>query len=88
MNPVYYNYAICGFGLFFLLRNFSLLKNDDKLKTFLESNRKARFWINKFGIERTIGFSKRYFLPLGILVSMSFVILGVWGIYSGRILIQ
>ena len=66
-------------GGFFLVRNIIHLRNEEKLREYVENSPKAKLWLKKFGIEKTVSLSKKYFLPLGILIS--FCLLG-FGILS------
>ena len=56
-------------GSYFLFRNISHLRDEGKLRHYVETRPKAKLWVRKFGVEKTIALSKRIFLPLGILVS-------------------
>ncbi len=65
-------------GIFFLLRNITMYLNPDSLKKYIETSPKASVSRKKLGIEKTIKLSKLIFLPLGILVSIVFIIFGFW----------
>jgi hypothetical protein len=69
-------------GLFFLVRNIAMLRNEDKMRNYLETSPKATLWVNKFGLEKTMSLSKSIFLPLGCAVSLSLIGFGSWSIYS------
>jgi hypothetical protein len=66
-------------GSYFLFRNVSYLRNEEKLKQYLEKSPKGQIWVNKIGMEKTLKRSKSIFLPLGITIAL--VLLGA-GIYS------
>ena len=65
-------------GIFFLRRNIKMYFNPDSLKKYIETSPKASLWRKKFGVEKTIKLSKSIFLPLGILVSIVFIVVGFW----------
>ena len=67
-------------GGYFLLRNISYLRDESKLKIYLESSPKAKLWVQKFGLEKTILLSKKYFLPLGIIVASVLLVIGLWNL--------
>ena len=69
-------------GGYFLFRNISYLRNEEKLRHYVETSPKAKLWVNKFGIEKTIDLSKKTFVPLGIVVSCILLLVGAWGIYN------
>jgi hypothetical protein len=66
-------------GSYFLFRNVSYLRNEEKFKQYLEKSPKGQIWVNKIGMEKTLKRSKSIFLPLGITIAL--VLLGA-GIYS------
>ncbi|AFM11983.1 hypothetical protein Turpa_1335 [Turneriella parva DSM 21527] len=65
---------------YFLIRNLIHLRNEDKLKAYLQNSPKASLWVKKFGIERTMQLSKRYFLPIGILFSLGILGTAIWNL--------
>jgi hypothetical protein len=72
---------LCIFaGSFFLYRNIRMLKEDGKLREYLEKSPKAKLWINKLGMEKTISLSKKYFLPLGCIVAATLLSVGIWSL--------
>jgi outer membrane lipoprotein-sorting protein len=56
-------------GAYFLIRNIIHIRNEEKIQHYVETSPKARLWVKKYGEEKTIYLTKKYFLPLGILVS-------------------
>ena len=70
-------------GGFFLLRNIVFLRDEKKLREYLENSRKGRIWVSKFGVDKTSELSRKYFLPLGIVISAGLLIAGavILGIY-------
>jgi hypothetical protein len=65
-------------GTFFLYRNIVLLRDEAKLHEFLNSNLKAKFWVNKLGLEKTVKLARNIFLPIGTLLSIAIIVTGVW----------
>ena len=68
-------------GGFFLVRNIIHLTNESKMMEYLETSPKAKFWVKKFGIEKTASLTKSIFLPLGCLVSLVLLAVGLRGLY-------
>ena len=64
-------------GAVTLVRNLLMLRDPTKIVAYVETSPKAALWRNKLGIERTVELSKRYFLPLGSLVSVGLIAVGV-----------
>lgn len=71
---------LVAIGGFFLLRNIMFYRDEEKFKAYLENSRKAKFWISKFGFEKTEALSKKYFLPLGILIAAIILLAGIFGL--------
>ncbi len=63
-------------GVLFLARNIIYYFKPQSLKNYIEKSLKAQIWKNKFGMEKTIKLSKFVFLPLGIIVSIGFILFG------------
>ena len=68
-------------GGFFLVRNIIHLTNKKKMMDYLETSPKAKLWVNKFGIEKTASLTKSIFLPLGCLVGLGLLVVGLRGLY-------
>ena len=67
-------------GAFFLYRNISCIRDEAKLRDYLENSPKAKLWVNKLGIEKTVYLSKKYLLPLGIVVATALLGCGLYGL--------
>jgi uncharacterized membrane protein YbaN (DUF454 family) len=67
-------------GAFFLIRNLIHLRNEDRLRAYLETSPKAKFWVNKFGMEKTVSLSKKIFLPLGCVIGAGLFSVGAWSL--------
>ncbi|WP_027150377.1 hypothetical protein [Methylobacter tundripaludum] len=80
MEPFIFPVIATLAGSFFLIRNIIHLRDEKKLREYVESSPKAKLWIKKFGLEKTITLTKQYFLPLGILVSCGLIGVGLWSI--------
>jgi hypothetical protein len=65
-------------GSYFLIRNISHIRNEDKLKHYIETSPKAKLWVKKYGEEKIILLTKKYFLPLSILVSLAMLGMGIF----------
>ena len=68
-------------GIFFLIRNIMMLEDEDKLVKYLETSPKGKMWVKKNGIEKTIEMSKKTFIPLGIIVSLIMIGVGVYSLF-------
>jgi hypothetical protein len=69
-------------GACFLFRNISYYRHEHRLIHFLETSPKAGLWVSRFGLERTLIWTKKYFLPLGCLVSLCLIVVGLKGLYT------
>ncbi|MDA3900285.1 MAG: hypothetical protein PF637_07175 [Spirochaetes bacterium] len=67
-------------GVFFIVRNVIFLRNEGKLRKYLESSPKAKLWVSKFGVEKTVSLSKKIFLPLGCVIGTALLITGIWSL--------
>jgi len=65
-------------GVYFLIRNVNYFKDESKLRNYLETSPKGKRWVNKFGLEKTVNLSKKYFLPLGIISSIGMILYTVY----------
>jgi hypothetical protein len=59
-----------------------MLVNEDRLRSYLENSPKAKLWINKLGMEKALKLSKTIFVPLGIVMSLIFIGVGVYGLLT------
>jgi hypothetical protein len=64
-------------GLYFAFKNISYLKDPNELDYYLRSSPKAKYWVNKHGMDKTKEISKKYFIPLGLLVSIALTVAGI-----------
>lgn len=73
---------LCLFaGIYFIFRNVALLRDKEKLYAYLETTPKAKIWVDKLGIDRTADLVMKYFIPLGFLVSLVIISVGLMRIY-------
>lgn len=83
---------LCLFaGIYFIFRNVALLRDKEKLYTYLETTPKAKIWVDKLGIDRTAALTVKYFIPLGFLISLVLILVGLVRAYmvlSGRVIYQ
>ena len=82
MEPFIFPVIITLAGIFFLIRNIAHLKDETKLREYIEKSPKSKLWVKKFGVEKTMNLAKKYFLPLGILVSGCLLGVGLWSLFS------
>ncbi len=69
-------------GTYFLIRNVYYLRNDEALEKYILTTPKAKLWLKKFGQDKTMEYSRKYFLPIGIVVSLALLSMGVWGLWQ------
>jgi len=67
-------------GGYFLIRNIVHLRNESKLRRYLETSAKAKRWVNRFGVEKTVLISRKVFLPLGCVISIGLILIGLWSL--------
>lgn len=67
-------------GGYFLIKNIVHLRNEKKLRHYLQTSPKAKRWVNKFGFEKTVTISRKVFLPLGCLLSLGLLGIGLWSL--------
>ena len=54
-------------------------KTDKKFaQNYIKTSPKAYFWRKKFGEERALAITKKYFIPLGSLLSIIFILFGIF----------
>ena len=68
-------------GGYFFIRNIIYIKNEEKMLMYLKTSPKAKFWVDKFGIEKTASLAKSIFLPLGSLIGLGLLFLGILSLY-------
>jgi len=81
MEVLVLNVLVTIAGAYFFVRNVGYLRNPDKLESYLATSPKAKMWVSKFGQEKTADLTRRYFLPLGIVVAAALLILGFRNLY-------
>lgn len=69
-------------GIFFLIRNSIYFRDEEKLREYIQRSPKAKLWIKKYGVEKTMSFTKKIFLPFGIVVSCGLLGVGLWGLLN------
>ncbi|MCB0344159.1 MAG: hypothetical protein KDD66_03545 [Bdellovibrionales bacterium] len=67
-------------GVCVLYRNISCMRDEGKLRDYLEKSPKAKRWVAKFGIEKTVDLSNKYFLPIGNAVAVGLLGLGLYSL--------
>ena len=81
MKLLYTSGGLLAAGLYFFARNIVHLRNENKLREYLEKSGKARLWIKFFGLEKTVRLTKFVFIPLGMVVSVAFIVIGTRGLF-------
>jgi hypothetical protein len=64
-------------GTFFFIRNITHMRDEEKLRHYVQTSPKAQLWVKKYGEEKTIEICRRTFLPLGTLVAALMVIFAI-----------
>ena len=81
MHPLVIPIFLLIAGLYVLVRNFNLARDSAELKSYLATSPKGKLWVNKFGLDRTVELSKKYFLPLGIAIAVAMIGVSIWSLY-------
>lgn len=81
-ESLFVSLVVVCFAGYFLARNIELYQHEEKLIQYLEKSTKAKFWIIKLGMPKTILLSKKIFLPLGILISCLLLVMSFYSIIS------
>lgn len=68
-------------GLYFLIKNLILLRNDEKFESYMRTSPKAKLWVEKMGFEKACRLSRKVFLPLGIFVSLVLLGMAAYWVY-------
>ena len=56
-------------GLYFLLRNWRLLRDEQALRSYITNSPKAARWVEKYGVNEAMRKAKTMTIPLGMVVS-------------------
>ena len=74
-------YLLTGFGLicglYFLIRNLKLYFNDNALRVYLSTSLKGKAYVAKHGMEDAMQHTKKYFLPIGLIIALCLLYLGI-----------
>jgi hypothetical protein len=68
-------------GAFYLVQNIRHLRNPEKLVDYMRTSPKAALWVNSFGEERAVVLARKCFLPVGTLIALSFLMIGLRNLY-------
>ncbi len=82
MESIVVSAILTAGGMYFLVRNIGMLRDQGKMIAYVQTSPKAKIWVSKYGLERTIELTKKYFLPLGIVVSMFMLGIGAWSLLA------
>ena len=80
MHPLIIPIILLIGGLYFLVKNIRYLRDQTELEAYLTTSPTGKAWIKKFGREKTIELSKKYFLPLGIVIAIVMLGISSWSI--------
>lgn len=67
-------------GAYFFVRNLLLLRDESKLLSYVQTSPKAKRWVQKHGVEQTVRVTKKYFLPLGLVIAGGLFGVGLWSL--------
>lgn len=82
MEPWIFSTIIALGGLYFVVRNVRLLRDETKLREYLLISPKAKLWVSRLGMERTIVLTRKYFLPVGLLIGLGLCGSGLFGLWT------
>lgn len=68
-------------GWYFLFRNIRCLNDQTKLEGLLTKSLTVKYCAVKFGNEKTIELSKKYFLPAGVIVAIIMICISSWDLF-------
>ncbi|GLS84549.1 hypothetical protein GCM10007894_25260 [Paraferrimonas haliotis] len=68
-------------GSFFVVRNVLHMTNGARLRRYLSTSPKARLLVNKYGVEETAAISRKYLLPIGVLVGLIILLVGLRALF-------
>ena len=79
-ESIFMSLVLICFGAYALIRNVGMYQDEAKLIQYLEKSTKAKLWVKKLGMPKTVALSKKIFLPLGLLMSLVLVIAGIYNL--------
>jgi hypothetical protein len=72
-----YSVLLIGTGIVGLYFSTKALVNPTFARKYVETSPKVWLWRRHFGIEKTLNMTRKIFLPLGILISLGLIALGI-----------
>jgi hypothetical protein len=74
-----YLYAIVSIivGIVAFVIAVRLIRNPLYLRSYVERSPKAYLWKKKYGVDKTMELTKHYFAPVGIVVSIILILVGI-----------
>ena len=81
MRPLIASIFLFAGGIYYFVRNNRYLKDQSKLEAYLATNPSGKLWVSRFGQEKTVELSKKYFLPLGKVIAVIMVGFGGWSLF-------
>lgn len=82
MHPLVMPSILVVGGLYFMIRNIKYLRDQSELESYLATSPSGKVWCAKYGQDKTVELSKKYFLPMGIIVSVAMLLIGCWSFYQ------
>lgn len=67
-------------GIYFLVRNIRLLRDEKKLAEYIQTSRRAKPWVDRFGANRATEIARRYLLPMGVVIAAILLSIGIWSL--------
>lgn len=67
-------------GIYFLIRNIGLLRDEKKLAAYIQTSRRAKPWVERFGVDRAREISRKYLLPMGVVIAAILLSIGLWSL--------
>jgi hypothetical protein len=82
MHPMIFPTLLIVAGAYFLVRNIRFLLNKTALHDYVMTSSKAHYWLKAYGEKTTLEYTRKYFVPLGIVTALIMLAIGVWSIWE------
>ena len=80
MEALLLNSALILGGVYFGIRNIRFLRNERALRDYMQTSPKAAASVRKYGIERATQMAREKTVPIGIVVAVAMLGLGIWNL--------
>lgn len=77
-----YSLLLVGTGIVGIFFSIKALVDPAFARKHVETSPKVWLWRKYFGTEKALIMTKKIFLPLGIIISLGLIILGIWLLYN------